>query len=820
MCEGTGAIEYKDDDSKEPFDSESEPAPGTSPQQQQAEESDSAKMVLDKANAGDTANASTPNNPSSKPSPSSINDATLILGADVLDASFPGLMKSLAARGGTLSVDAKMKDEVLIPNNNSLEVSVMVAPPSLARRVPLNRASPLPPGAYAAYPGSNLVRSMVASFQSLGLRGETDSSLRDSEGDNESSPRDVESNHHDHNNHDGLAVANLVTDDDDAMNATGADLPLAKEHNTVRAKADAVARRSEEGRQKRCFVASCVVVVVGAILLLVFLLRMDSSSAAAATTTDDLSSDNSNTPTPLTLEDRVFDLIPDYSKTALLRPSSYQSNAYSWLLADPSLGNYPDWRILQRYALAAVYFATGGAHWNNAANWLDNHQHHECQWYTLQNEIGHMADEWLDIAIANPCEEDPINSTTTPGEITFQTGQYKHLWLGLNNLKGKIPPELTLLSSMRTLSLHGNALTGPLPTQLATLTHLEALSVGANKLTGTLPQWITSLSNLSALLFLTNQFSGTIPTEYGQLSKMRQIYFDQNMLTGTLPSELGKLTRLNWMIAYSNNFDASGIPTEWGMLTDLTGWILPGCELTGHIPSELGKLSRLQQFSLDDNKLSGTIPKELAQVHQRTSGSLSMNKNQLTGQIPSEFGSYHLPITPNLDPRFATRSRIHLGDNRLSGTIPTELSGIGATWLVLSNNALTGSMPTEFGLMTNMRRLNLQGNQMTGQLSSQLGTLANLTTLSLGSNAFNGSIPTEFGMLTALETLNMTGNTGLFGTIPASLCSLNDTLGFDCEPSSGLCGCSCDCSAVVDPLSDNSTSTGTNITISTMQGDA
>jgi len=61
--------------------------------------------------------------------------------------------------------------------------------------------------------------------------------------------------------------------------------------------------------------------------------------------------------------------------------------------------------------------------------------------------------------------------------------------------------------------------------------------------------------------------------------------------------------------------------------------------------------------------------------------------------------------------------------------------------LILSENQLTGSIPSEIGNLTNLTKLYLSDNQLTGSIPSEIGNLTNLTQNFLDNNQLTGQIP-------------------------------------------------------------------------------
>ena len=88
------------------------------------------------------------------------------------------------------------------------------------------------------------------------------------------------------------------------------------------------------------------------------------------------------------------------------------------------------------------------------------------------------------------------------------------------------------------------------------------------------------------------------------------------------------------------------------------------------------------------------------------------------------------------------------------------------TGLSLTQNNLTGAIPSELGNLANLMALNLHQNQLTGGIPSVLGNLANLTDLNLNQNQLTGGIPSELGNLVNLTGLGLHQNQLTGGSRP------------------------------------------------------
>ncbi|KAI8905430.1 hypothetical protein EDD86DRAFT_193849 [Gorgonomyces haynaldii] len=110
---------------------------------------------------------------------------------------------------------------------------------------------------------------------------------------------------------------------------------------------------------------------------------------------------------------------------------------------------------------------------------------------------------------------------------------------------------------------------------------------------------------------------------------------------------------------------------------------------------------------------------------------------------------------------------LDLSNNRLTGSIPTDLSSLSIliTDLNLSNSGATGPIPQNISLLNGLIVLDMSNNNLQGNIPTGLGNLFFLQVLRLNSNKLNGSIPSELSRLTKLENLQVQDNL-LSGNVP------------------------------------------------------
>jgi hypothetical protein len=190
------------------------------------------------------------------------------------------------------------------------------------------------------------------------------------------------------------------------------------------------------------------------------------------------------------------------------------------------------------------------------------------------------------------------------------------------------------------------------------------------------------------------------------------------------------------------------------------------CDWYSRSRNACGLGRNFQRLELYFNNAQGTLPPELALL-SNTLERMDISggpQRTLTGSLPAEFGEL-------------TQLKVfRLQDNDLSGSIPSKYSTWSNLELIgLSNNRLTSTLPSEVGAWTKAETLSLSNNMIMGSLPAELGQLRRLQRLDLDGNVFTGAVPSEIVNMRRLENLNL--NSNILTAIPTELGSL-DSLRF------------------------------------------
>ena len=230
---------------------------------------------------------------------------------------------------------------------------------------------------------------------------------------------------------------------------------------------------------------------------------------------------------------------------------------------------------------------------------------------------------------------------------------------------------------------------------------------------------------------------------------------------------------LNWGSTRSLS-DWDGVAGIGGNPRRVTAFVLDASDgstqFRGDVPAALANLPGLVTLEFNQQQLNGVIPAELGDLPKLKTLKLSYSNLGNPATYDSLGNRLEEPGIPSELGRLKeTLEVLDLGGNNLGGDIPSEIWDLTELRsLRLHGNSITGTIPSEIKNLTQLQRLVLHGNQFTGSIPTEIGLLTELTILTMYGNGFTGPIPAELSSLTKLGTLHLHSNQ-LTGSIPASL---------------------------------------------------
>jgi hypothetical protein len=354
-----------------------------------------------------------------------------------------------------------------------------------------------------------------------------------------------------------------------------------------------------------------------------------------------------------------------------LDPSDPRAKARDWmltqdLLRDDLLAANEASLILQRFALAELYFATNGDFW-----------------------------------VPEEVPEEDRNSTVP----FLQPEDSECNWQGVTCIE-----DVSTFLVVRRLVLNNHNLTGTLPSSLYILKDLGELSFAHNNLTGSIPSlWSQegdALDNLFVLDLDDNDMTGSIPTSLWALPLLRYVYLSENGLTGSLENADGT-------DGLSENPVSMFLEEVWLYENDLSG----------SLPSWLYGHPRLSHFLADHNRFSGSLPIPARSVLEY----VDLSFNELTGplsdlHVPATMQSLFLDNNFLMGPLPASAAiefspwqlqDLWLQDNQIVAEV---LPSFGAAWpnltvLRMTGNDLRGDLSVQCSNLTMLETVEVDCNQ-------------------------------------------------------------------------------------------------------------
>ncbi|KAJ1258357.1 hypothetical protein BS78_10G069100 [Paspalum vaginatum] len=435
----------------------------------------------------------------------------------------------------------------------------------------------------------------------------------------------------------------------------------------------------------------------------------------------------------------------------------------------------------------------------------------------------------LDLSLNSLAGGIPISPSSEPASLSLEV-----LNLNNNNMSGAFPTEQAFrnLRNIRELHLSSNRFSGNLSAFLFSLPHIERLDLSKNMFEG--PIQIHLFSNLSlslkSLRFSQNNLSGKLsffwlgnlteleeidlsgntnlavdvnipgwvpPFQLKQLAlsephflrtqfHLEELDLSNNNLSGSMPNWLftkdATLVNLN----LGNNSLTGSLAPIWHPQTALKTMIISNNRITGQLPVGFGLMfPSLSTLDFSHNNFYGQIPISLCHINLMRL--LDLSNNNFSGELPpcvftdfpelwifsisnNQLGGLVFGGMSNLSVGFA----LHLGSNKFEGTLPRHLSG-KVFIMNLNGNNLSGELDPSFWNLTNLAVLNLSGNRITGNIHPKICNLTSIENLDLSDNDFNGPVPRCSS--TSLYSLNVSSNSS--GDISHGLFSTSNLLRLD-----------------------------------------
>ncbi|TVU08636.1 hypothetical protein EJB05_42047, partial [Eragrostis curvula] len=293
---------------------------------------------------------------------------------------------------------------------------------------------------------------------------------------------------------------------------------------------------------------------------------------------------------------------------------------------------------------------------------------------------------------------------------------------------------------------------GAISPAIANLTALTHLNLSGNSLDGAFPAALLSLPNAAVVDVSNNRLSGALPdlppaAGTGGALPLQVLDVSSNLLAGQFPAALWEHTPSLVSLNASNNSFGGSIPSFCSSCPSLAVVDLSMNMLGGVIPPGFSNCSRLRVFSAGRNNLTGELPDDLFDV--KPLEQLLLPSNQIQGSLD-----------PERIARLSNLVKLDLGTNAITGELPESISQLPKLQeLRLATNNMTGTLPPSLSNWTALRCLDLRSNSFVGDLGAvDFSGLANLTVFDVASNNFTGTIPQSIYTCTSMKALRLANN--------------------------------------------------------------
>ncbi|KAK2457974.1 receptor protein EIX2 [Trifolium repens] len=463
---------------------------------------------------------------------------------------------------------------------------------------------------------------------------------------------------------------------------------------------------------------------------------------------------------------QIYGSLPDLSTLSSLN-TLYLSNNKLIGEIPTSIGSLMELEYLN---LNGNSFEVSESHFTNLSRLVEFELSHNL--LTLKVSVDWVPPFQLQYLLVKSCN---LNSTF-PNWV-FTQNRILELDISNNNITGKVSNLELEFTYNPEIDLSSNQLEGSIPSFLV---QAAALHLSNNKFSDFV-SFICSKSNPNTLALLdlsNNELKGELPECWNNLTSLYYVDFSNNKLSGKIPISLGSLVKMGALILRNNSLSGQ-FPSSLKNFSNKLALLDLGQNMfNGPIPLWIGdSLHQLVILSFRSNNFNGSIPSNLCYL--RKLHVLDLSLNSLTGGIPTCVNSFTSLTEDTTNSTSSTDHwyTVNTTDVSLSVEYDFDLSlmwkGVEPRYrnadlllksIDLSRNHLIGEIPTEMEYLIGLISLNLSGNNLTGEIISNIG-LKSLDFLDLSRNHLSGRIPSSLARIDRLSVLDLSNNQ-LYGKIP------------------------------------------------------
>ncbi|KAL6629381.1 hypothetical protein ACP70R_029146 [Stipagrostis hirtigluma subsp. patula] len=270
--------------------------------------------------------------------------------------------------------------------------------------------------------------------------------------------------------------------------------------------------------------------------------------------------------------------------------------------------------------------------------------------------------------------------------------------------------------------------------------------------------------HIISLQLMRLNLSGVLPDETVNLTYLRYLDLSRNFIQGPIPASWADLPVFN--LSLQGNRISGTLPKELGRMPMVKSIQLEGNQIEGPIPPELGNIISLERFFISANNITGELPSTFSRLTNMTD--FRIDGNNISGKIPSFIKNWQRvnridmqgtlmsgPIPPEIS---LLKNLTELRVTDLSGPsmkFPPLQNALHLTEVVLRNCSIYGEIPLYLGQMQFLKVLDISFNKLTGQIPGNFGGMVALQYLYLTDNMLTGDLPVWMLKNKASSKLNM-----------------------------------------------------------------